>query len=336
MKRLAFALFALVCLLCLAGCNLLSIQTPTPFPTLSFLTVQATPTVILPTVTPSTVPTDLPASPTATAVPSSVPTSIPTNASSNTAVPTVTTQSGTPSGPYAVVLVLPGDVLNIRSGPGAGNPVVGTFQPTFTGVMRTGPSAQAGDSLWVEVQRPEGGKGWVNSKFLTEYVAPSSFCADGKVNTLLDNLKKSLNNSDGQLLSSLVSPVHGLDLLFFRSGTVANYSQEEAKWVFQSEYVVNWGSGPSGIDTKGTFRSVPLPELLTVLNSPYDLYCNDATQAGAVEAAWPPEYSNVNFYAIYKPGSPGVEMDWHTWLAGIEYFKGKPTLFALIHFVWEP
>jgi hypothetical protein len=29
-------------------------------------------------------------------------------------------------------------------------------------------------------------------------------------------------------------------------------------------------------------------------------------------------------------------MDWHTWVAGIEYVNGKPYLYALMQFFWEP
>jgi hypothetical protein len=29
-------------------------------------------------------------------------------------------------------------------------------------------------------------------------------------------------------------------------------------------------------------------------------------------------------------------MDWQTWVAGIEYVNGKPYLYALMQFFWEP
>jgi hypothetical protein len=141
-----------------------------------------------------------------------------------------------------------------------------------------------------------------------------------------------------QKFSSLVSPLHGLDLRFYRYGTLANYSREEAQWVFQSDYSVNWGPEPgSGFDKVGSFREVPLPRLLEVLNAAYTLHCNDTLDLATFSLTpWPPEYATVNFYAIYKPGSPGVELDWRAWLAGVEYVNGQPTLFALIHFQWEP
>ncbi|HCB01753.1 MAG TPA: hypothetical protein DEP19_05165 [Anaerolineae bacterium] len=51
----------------------------------------------------------------------------------------------------------------------------------------------------------------------------------------------------------------------------------------------------------------------------------------------PAEYTNINFYTIYKPGTEQYGgLDWRAWIVGVEYVGGKPTLFALIHFQWEP
>lgn len=241
--------------------------------------------------------------------------------------------------PYAVVLVLPGDILNIRSGAGVSNNIVGTLQPTATGLNRTGPATSAGGDRWVEIQNPSGGTGWVNANFLTESVSASTFCNDPRVIELLNNTKTALLNSDGKLLSSLVSPVHGLYLHLWRYGTVANYSPEEAQWVFQSEYEVGWGAAPgSGEETKGTFNAQPLPKLKEVFGANYSSHCNNTLDLAtfALQPV-PPEYSNINFYTIYKPGTEQYGgLDWRAWIVGVEYVGGKPTLFSLIHFQWEP
>jgi hypothetical protein len=95
-----------------------------------------------------------------------------------TVTPTFTpspTPTGTPValiGPYAVVLTGYG-ALDIHSGPGAVNPVIGSFAPDAVNVMRTGPSQQADGAEWVEVLTPDGfNKGWVNFSYLTEYIPP--------------------------------------------------------------------------------------------------------------------------------------------------------------------
>lgn len=241
--------------------------------------------------------------------------------------------------PYAVVLVLPGDILNIRAGAGVGNSVVGALQPTASGVKRSGPATSAGGDRWVEIQNPNGGTGWVNANFLTEYVPSSTFCNDPRATELLNQIKTALLNSNGKLLSSLVSPAHGVDVRLWRYGTIANYSPEEAAWVFQSDYEVSWGAAPgSGEETKGTFNTQPLPKLKEVFGGNYSLHCNDTLDLATFSLQpWPPEYGNINFYTVYQPGSEQYGgLDWRAWTVGVEYAQGKPTLFALIHYQWEP
>ncbi|WKZ38704.1 MAG: SH3 domain-containing protein [Anaerolineales bacterium] len=300
-----------------------------------------------PTATPP--PSPLPAFETATLIPASatpivIETAlVPSATLAPTLNPAVTATSLPPvtgmNNPYAVVLVLPGDVLNIRTGAGVGNSIVGTLQPTASGVNRTGPAASAGGDRWVEIQNPGGGTGWVNANFLTEHVSSSAFCADARVTSLLNDLKSALLNSNGDLLRALVSPVHGLDLRLWRYGTVANYSPEEAQWAFQSEYEVSWGAAPgSGEETKGTFTAQPLPKLQEVFGGNYSMHCNDTLDLATFALQpWSPEYANINFYTIYKPGTEQYGgLDWRAWTVGVEYVEGKPTLFALIHFQWEP
>jgi hypothetical protein len=277
----------------------------------------------------------------ATSTPATLPTQV---TGTNTSAPPVATSTSLPPvtgiyNPYAVILVSAGDVLNIRSAAGAGNNVVGSLPPAAVGVNRTGPASSAGGDRWVEIQNPAGGTGWVNANFLTERVASSAFCSDTRVNDLLNSLRTAFLNSNGDLLSSLVSPVHGLDLRLWRWGTAANYSPEEASWVFDSEYVVSWGPAPgSGADTLGTFSEQPLPKLQEVFGANYSLHCNDPLDLATFSVEpWPAEYANVNFYTVYKPGSEQYGgMDWRAWIAGVEYVQGKPTLFALINFQWEP
>lgn len=248
----------------------------------------------------------------------------------------------TPSGAsnlYAVINVFPDDTLNIRSGPGVENEVVGMLQPNQTGLTRTGKSSSVGDETWVEIQNPSGGTGWVNADFLTEYVAPASFCADARVKTLIDNLESAVLAPNDDVLASLIHSLHGLDVRLWRYGTVANYTQEEAAWVLESDYQVNWGPAPgSGEDTLGTFSNVVLPKLQEVFSAVYNLHCNDTLDLATFSGEpWPPEYANINFYTVYKPGSEQYGgLDWRAWTVGVEYVDGQPYLFALIHYQWEP
>ena len=166
--------------------------------------------------------------------------------------------------------------------------------------------------------------------------AASNICADPQATALIDSLKASMLKSDGSLLSSLVSPPRGLDVAFFRDGTVINYRPDQAKFLFETTFEVNWGPAPgSGAEKIGSFHDVVVPELVKAFNQQYTLHCKELKHGGATyEVSWP--YQG-DFYSIYFPGTDANGfMDWHTWAVGIEYVKGKPYLYALIPFFWEP
>ena len=241
------------------------------------------------------------------------------------------------TGSFGVVLVKSNDSLNIRSGPGISYSITGTFEYTETSITRTGPVSGSGRDLWYQVQNPLGGSGWVNSSYLTEYIRSESFCADARVPQLFDRLKQAVNTSDGKLFASLISPIHGLDVRLWHYTTPINYSPAGAAEAFTSSTVQNWGAGPSSIDTIGTFASVIQPKLQDVLNTPtYSALCNDPEFASLFSEPWPGEYTNFSYYSLVRPGTPGVDLDYRQWMAGIEYVRGQPFLVALIHIVWEP
>jgi hypothetical protein len=165
---------------------------------------------------------------------------------------------------------------------------------------------------------------------------PSNICTDPQVTALIDSLKTSMLNSDGALLASLVSPASGMDVRYIRYGTVVNYQPSQAKFLFETTYEVDWGAQPgSGEPKVGAFHDVIVPELIEVFNQPYTLHCNELKYGGAsYDVSWP---YDKDFYSIYFPGTTANgNLDWHTWVAGIEYVNGKPYLYALTQFFWEP
>jgi photosystem II stability/assembly factor-like uncharacterized protein len=255
----------------------------------------------------------------------------PTNAPTQTPTPAPVTLTG----PYAVVGVAPSDVLNIRSGAGIGNPPIDSFAPNAVNVMRTGPTASADNATWVEVQNPVGGTGWVNSYYLTEYVSHETFCADGRIASLIEQLKGAVNQSNGALLGSLVSPTHGLNLNYWASSETVHYSSAAAQSVFTDPQVITWGSGGgSGKVDTGTFAQVVQPEMIDVLNSAYQLNCDALSYGQSYTDVSRYAATPIRFYSVVKP--PTTDLDWKVWLVRIEYVNGKPYVFGAVHYVWEP
>ena len=171
---------------------------------------------------------------------------------------------------------------------------------------------------------------------LTPPANPSSICNDPQVTALIDSFKSAVLKSDGPLLGSLVSPARGMDVAFFRDGTVITYDQQHAKFLFETTYQVDWGAEPgSGAAKRGSFHDVVVPKLRESFNQPYELHCNELSHGGAsYDLKWP--YQG-EFYSVYFPGTQANgNMDWHNWVMGIEFVNGKPYIYALMQFFWEP
>ncbi len=237
-------------------------------------------------------------------------------------------------GPYAVINVASNDVLNIRSGAGVSQPIIGYFASDARDVMRTGPTASVDGAAWVEVRRNDGLTGWVNSYYLTEYVTREAFCTDSRVLPLIEKLKQSMNQSNGSLLSQIVSPVHGVNMHLWAYGPGINFTPTAAANIYTSGTVYNWGGGPSGIPDTGTFNNAVKPKYLEALNAPnMETYCDNLTKVYPLSIPWP--YPNIRFYNLYKPAS-GQVFDFRTLLVGIEYINGQPYLYGMVTIIWEP
>jgi hypothetical protein len=193
-------------------------------------------------------------------------------------------------------------------------------------------------TLFIGTQTPQtpGASTPVPGGSVTTPPNPATICADPQVTAMIDSFKKAILTSDGPLLSSLVSPSRGMDVAYYRDGTVITYQPEHAKFLFETTFEVDWGTEPgSGALKRGSFHDVVVPELVRIFNQPYTLHCNELKHGGATyEPVW--EYQS-EFYSIYFPGTPeNGNMDWHTWVMGIEYVSGKPYVYALMQFFWEP
>ena len=164
-----------------------------------------------------------------------------------------------------------------------------------------------------------------------------SFCLDKRPPAVVGTLKTALLTSDGLLLASVVDPIHGMDAQLLRNGAVVNYDQAHAKFLFESEYPVDWGPAPgSGLQVKGPFREHFVPALLDVLTKDYSLRCDTLQVGGASYAPiWP--YPAIDFYSVYFPGTQeNGGLDWHAWALGMKIVGDKAYLSAITQYRWEP
>jgi hypothetical protein len=241
------------------------------------------------------------------------------------------------TGPYTVTGMPATGALEIRAGAGLSHPVIGSFPASTNNIMRT-PNTTAADGIfWAEVINPSGGTGWVNFSKLTEYITHDAFCGDARVPAMIEQLKTSVNQSNGDIFASLVSNKSGVNVHAWQLTTPINFSTTSATGIFTSTQVYDWGQpeGRGGPDhVLGTFAQIVKPNLLEVFNDPNTVsYCDDLTMVFNGEISW--SYTNIRFYHLYRPSTPG-NLDFRTWLIGFEYLNGTPRLHSLQYVIWAP
>ena len=241
---------------------------------------------------------------------------------------------------FGVILISEGDVLNVRSGPGVDNGVIGTLDPHATGITMTGVRQKVGNSIWVEVDTPFGTTGWVNAHFLTETVAKDAFCNDPRIAALVDKFVAAIQARDGDALSQVVSPEHGLSMrVSWWNPTATFSSQNQIHKIFIDPTLYDWGiQDGSGLPIQGTFSDEVLPWMDDVLDGEFSWHCNDLENGSGASAGfilWPFEYQNINYIALYRAAAPGDELNWRTWAVGITYHQGQPYISFLVQYHWE-
>ena len=221
--------------------------------------------------------------------------------------------------------------------------IVGLSESNSKGLFVSGWGVDGkGEAVLYFTRRLDGSAYWHSvlvapTKFIPvpDIVSHDAFCGDARIPALIEQLKGSLNQSNGDGLSALVSPVNGLDIRLWAMSTEVTFNKNAARTAFTSTESHSWGGGPSGQPDVGTFKDVIQPKLLEVLNAPnMERYCDDLTKVFPVAVPW--AYPDMRYYNLYKPASDELSFDFRTWLIGFEYVNGQPYLSAMTSIVWEP
>ena len=238
-----------------------------------------------------------------------------------------------------MVMLGEGDLLNVRAGAGTGNDVLETLGPEVRDLQPTGNVEEVDGITWVEIQREGDATGWVSKAFLTEQVSSQAFCDDERAGKLIDEFIQAVKAQDGDALARLVSPVHGLTIQHnWWNPAVTLDSAETIRNIFFSTTDFDWGTADgSGLPVVGPFKDAVLPKLRDVLDADFTQHCNileSGTSAGGTtgQLTWPTEYANLNYIALFRAAPASEEMNWRTWVVGIEYVGGVPYLAVLIQY----
>ena len=248
-----------------------------------------------------------------------------------------TAQASTP-GLYAAVWIDGDEPLVVRQPAGITSMAVEALASDQRNLSVTGKTSQLGSSTWVEINLPQGGRGWVNGWNLTEDVARDEFCVDPRVQDLVNRFIMALQSRDGAQLAQLVSPKRGLIIRHDWWNPEVPISLSEVSGIFHDPATMTWGvNRDSELTIEGTFSDVMMPQLEDVFSVAPEIACNELVAGiSGQEVIWPSEYSNLNYLAFNRPApDPGSQLNWRTFGLGIEYVDGQPYLAVLVQYRGE-
>jgi spore germination protein GerM len=238
-----------------------------------------------------------------------------------------------------VVLVASDDVLNVRSGAGVDNAIVGMLDPGLI-VRRTGKTAMVGSATWAEIYTPDG-RGWVNARYLGAVVDPAAFEADPAVTALLDELSH-LMATDGDLTS--VTSSRGLHVSYF--APLIRFTPEQLKTAMTDSTTYKWGSPALGPDSPElpsmTFAQAVGEKLVSAYDDPDVSIKYNEIEAGGngtlPEYAIPFELKGFNYVSVYDKGDDPQYggLDWIAWYVSIDYERGEPVVVGMTLNIWAP
>ena len=238
---------------------------------------------------------------------------------------------------YRVAFVAANDVLNVRSGPGIENQILGSLAPDATNIrITTGGRQPVSGSTWVPIIKDET-MGWVNGRYLTGYIPSTLFCQDPAVSDLLTQLNTAMANEDSALLAQIIHPERGLRLHTSWWNPEVRLSGSDASNLFESTVSHEWGiEDGSGLPIVGTFREVILPLVQKDLLGAEIPRCNQpeyGPTAGSTQL--PDGYQSVNHNSFHRAAKDELGFDWGTWIVGIEKWQSRYYLSFLVHYGYE-
>jgi len=237
---------------------------------------------------------------------------------------------------YRVAYVAADDVLNIRSGPGAENQILGVLLPDAAGIRMSGRSQLVSGTSWVWITT-EQQEGWVNNRYLTGEIDSASFCQDPYAAEILVQLKTAIDSQDSALLAQITHPERGLRVRSSWWNPEVKLSKIDIDGLFERTSSYEWGvEDGSGLKIEGTFQDVIVPHLQNDLLGAANINCNrleHGPTTGIVKL--PDGYQGINYYGFYRPANDELGFDWGTWAVGIEKWQSQYFLSFLVHYRYE-
>jgi len=168
-------------------------------------------------------------------------------------------------------------------------------------------------------------------------ISNEAFCGDAEVVALLDGLETAVSNQNNAALAQLIHPERGLRVRRHWWNPELLFRGNEATNLFSSSIRHEWGvADGSGNPIVGSFSEMVHPLLQDHLQNGTQTACNTILHGGTAGLVKMPDAYPQQFYSTYFVGTEEYgNLDWGSWVVGIEQWQGRYYLSYLVHFEWE-
>ncbi|MEM7140469.1 MAG: SH3 domain-containing protein [Actinomycetota bacterium] len=236
---------------------------------------------------------------------------------------------------WSVFGVAADDVLNVRSGPGVENPIVGTLAPDAVGVDVDGEAERVGSQTWVPVNA-DGLRGWVNRRFLV-------VGADTALTPLMED----------RLHDEFLVILSNLDPMWFRGtveiGGIGVYADFPTPWtsIGVDELGAVHNFSPEGTEDRRDpdVTDTTVRTFLGFETAPWELIETNIgpdVDREAPNLFWavgqPPEFfDRYTTGTVYIPEpNPDVSLDWRRYTVVFDLDTGEPFIRGIWRWGWTP
>lgn len=241
----------------------------------------------------------------------------------------------------SVVFVPEQQSVAVHTRPDANAEVVDYLEANQTNIPLSGNYQVKDERLWIEIQLPQGGNGWIDAEYITSTYPADQFCSHPQVQGLTESILDIFDQKDGHRLAEVVSPIHGLRVrIHWSNAEVFLGSRQDISNLFTDSNVKIFGVDKlSQTPLQGTFSEIVYPLLVDVREGGIET-CNTLEAGLAADwvsgfIQWPFEYANLNYLAQFRPAPPEDELNWRMWAFGIEWISQQPYLTVMVHYQWD-
>lgn len=252
---------------------------------------------------------------------------------------------------WSVILVEADDVLNVRSGPGVDNEIIGELEPYETGITIGTEVVDVGGALWRQIHTPSIPGGWVNEQYVT--AQPVGGFDESRMLGLADafliEVPGSRPESRPYPISVLFSPtgiwIGGIgvyaDFPFPARRVPAEDLADLDGWATPVDFTPREMSElgqdcPECVVSPLDFIRLPETGREWELVVDEDLLHEDAPAGPAFRNGLVADLANMHHVTIDVPASGPGDLDWQRIHLFFDWRTGEPLLHAIYTWGWTP